>query len=89
MNPHGSSRDQFWIWSRWALAIAVTALLLLALTASGVLPSLTEALGKGDNGKAASAQYQYRPGWGCGDQNHTHTGPPGNQYREQPPGCFH
>jgi len=21
---------------------------------------------------------QYRPGWGCGDKNHIHTGPPGN-----------
>jgi hypothetical protein len=21
---------------------------------------------------------QYRPGWGCGDPNHDHTGPPGN-----------
>ena len=23
-------------------------------------------------------QDQYRPGWGCGDKNHIHTGPPGN-----------
>ena len=37
------------------------------------------------------AQYQYpteRPGWGCGDKNHTHTGPPGAQYGSTPPpGC--
>jgi hypothetical protein len=30
----------------------------------------------GGNGGAADAQY--KPGKGCGDQNHTHTGPPGN-----------
>jgi hypothetical protein len=29
-----------------------------------------------------------RPGWGCGDQNHTHTGPPGRPANaEPPPGC--
>lgn len=37
------------------------------------------------------AQYQYptdRPGWGCGDENHGHTGPPGAQYgTTPPPGC--
>ncbi|HEX8918639.1 MAG TPA: hypothetical protein VF898_09055 [Chloroflexota bacterium] len=27
-----------------------------------------------------------RPGWGCGDQNHTHTGPPGNQSMTSPCG---
>jgi hypothetical protein len=39
----------------------------------------------------ALAQYQYptdRPGWGCGDKNHEHTGPPGAQYGSTPPpGC--
>lgn len=25
-----------------------------------------------------------RPGWGCGDQNHEHTGPPGNPDAESP-----
>jgi hypothetical protein len=25
-----------------------------------------------------------KPGWGCGDQNHVHTGPPGNQYATSP-----
>ncbi len=37
------------------------------------------------------AQYQYpteRPGWGCGDKNHEHSGPPGAQYgKTAPPGC--
>lgn len=28
--------------------------------------------------KSSAASGQYKPGWGCGDKNHTHTGPPGN-----------
>jgi hypothetical protein len=54
-----------------------------ALVASGTLPSLTEAFGKG-----GAASDQYRPGWGCGDRNHIHTGPPGRQYATPPPGCL-
>ena len=30
----------------------------------------------GSNGGAANSQY--KPGKGCGDTNHVHTGPPGN-----------
>jgi hypothetical protein len=40
----------------------------LAVAAAGGHP--------GGNGGAASGQY--KPGKGCGDKNHTHTGPPGN-----------
>jgi hypothetical protein len=28
-----------------------------------------------------------RPGWGCGDKNHTHNGPPGRPDADPPPGC--
>ncbi len=28
-----------------------------------------------------------RPGWGCGDTNHTHSGPPGRPDATPPPGC--
>jgi hypothetical protein len=28
-----------------------------------------------------------RPGWGCGDANHTHSGPPGRPNATPPPGC--
>ena len=28
-----------------------------------------------------------RPGWGCGDKNHTHSGPPGRPAASPPPGC--
>lgn len=27
-----------------------------------------------------------RPGWGCGDENHLHSGPPGNPDLDHPPG---
>ncbi len=28
-----------------------------------------------------------KPGWGCGDTNHTHSGPPGRPGASMPPGC--
>jgi hypothetical protein len=28
-----------------------------------------------------------RPGWGCGDTKHTHSGPPGRPAATPPPGC--
>lgn len=28
-----------------------------------------------------------KPGWGCGDANHTHSGPPGRPGASMPPGC--
>ena len=28
-----------------------------------------------------------RPGWGCGDKNHEHSGPPGRPDASPPPGC--
>jgi hypothetical protein len=30
---------------------------------------------------------QYRPGMGCGDKNHTHTGPPGNPDKNPATDC--
>jgi hypothetical protein len=41
----------------------------------------------GNSPGQSSADTQYRPGWGCGDRNHVHTGPPGRQYAPPPPGC--
>jgi hypothetical protein len=51
--------------------LAVTALLIGGTTAGGIAAA-------GGNGNNSSANSQYRPGLGCGDQNHIHTGPPGN-----------
>jgi hypothetical protein len=53
------------------VTLALTALLIGGTTAGGIA-----AAGGGGNGN--SADQQYRPGLGCGDKNHTHTGPPGN-----------
>jgi hypothetical protein len=33
---------------------------------------------QGSGRSAAAQEYGTRPGKGCGDKNHTHTGPPGN-----------
>jgi hypothetical protein len=57
---------------RVAFALAITAGVLAAF--GGLAYS---APGNGNSGGT-------RPGWGCGDANHTHTGPPGNQYATNP-----
>ena len=54
-----------------AATLALTALLIGGTTAGGIAAA-------GGNGNGSSADSQYRPGLGCGDQNHIHTGPPGN-----------
>jgi hypothetical protein len=36
------------------------------------------AAGGHPGGSGGAADAQYKPGKGCGDKNHTHTGPPGN-----------
>ena len=54
-----------------ALMLAVTALVIGGTTGGAIAAG-----GAGGSSNAASAQY--RPGNGCGDKNHFHTGPPGN-----------
>jgi len=39
----------------------------------------------GDGGGGSAAKSEYKPGKGCGDRNHTHTGPPGNESNDQCP----
>lgn len=53
------------------LTLAVAALL-IGGTAGGAIAA------GGAGGSSNAAKAQYRPGNGCGDKNHTHTGPPGN-----------
>ena len=53
----------------------VTMLLVLGLVASGGTAGVI-AGGNGNNGNSGNGEY--KPGKGCGDKNHTHTGPPGN-----------
>ncbi len=36
---------------------------------------------------APSGTTSTKPGWGCGDKNHDHSGPPGRPGATPPPGC--
>jgi hypothetical protein len=54
----------------------VSLLLALGLVVSGGTAGVI-AGGHGDN-NGSGGKGEYRPGKGCGDKNHTHTGPPGN-----------
>jgi hypothetical protein len=56
------------------LIVGLSALGLMAGTTGGVIAKS----GNG-NSQGSAAESQYRPGKGCGDKNHTHTGPPGQQ----------
>jgi hypothetical protein len=53
----------------------VTMALVLALVASGGTAGV---IAGGNGGGGSAAKGEYKPGKGCGDKNHTHTGPPGN-----------
>jgi hypothetical protein len=62
------------------VTLALTALLIGGTTAGGIA-----AAGGGGNGNSASSQY--KPGMGCGDKNHIHTGPPGNPDKNPATDC--
>ena len=62
------------------VTLALTALLIGGTTAGGIA-----AAGGGGNGLSSGSQY--RPGMGCGDKNHTHTGPPGNPNKNPATDC--
>jgi hypothetical protein len=62
------------------VTLALTALLIGGTTAGGIA-----AAGGGGNGNSADSQY--RPGMGCGDKNHIHTGPPGNPDKNPATDC--
>jgi hypothetical protein len=53
----------------------------------------TETTEVSDNARAAAPKDSTtgasgtRPGWGCGDTNHKHSGPPGRPAATPPPGC--
>jgi hypothetical protein len=55
-----------------ALTLIVSALLLGGTTAGAIAGA------GGGGGGGSSAKSEYRPGKGCGDKHHVHTGPPGN-----------
>jgi hypothetical protein len=64
------------------MLIAVLTVGLLAGGTGGVLAG--NGNGNNGNGNGNAAGSEYRPGWGCGDQNHIHTGPPGNPDAQSP-----
>lgn len=55
----------------------LTMALVLGLAVSGGTAGVI-AGGGGGGGGGSAAKSEYKPGKGCGDKNHTHTGPPGN-----------
>jgi hypothetical protein len=78
---------------RFAAALVTTAMMLIPFAAFGgvglaasaaqkavhaVAHNQNQAKGKTKSQVATPDADQYRPGWGCGDKNHIHTGPPGN-----------
>jgi hypothetical protein len=62
------------------VTLALTALLVGGTTAGGIAVS-------GGSGADNAAVQQYKPGMGCGDKNHTHTGPPGNPDKNPATDC--
>jgi hypothetical protein len=74
--------------TRLVAAGGITATLTAGLLASGGLGYAATTAKKAAGGGPPDKQYgDTRPGWGCGDKNHEHTGPPGRQYASPPPGC--
>jgi hypothetical protein len=63
-----------------AVTLALTALLIGGTTAGGIAAN-----GNGNGNNAANSQY--KPGMGCGDANHIHTGPPGNPDKNPATDC--
>ena len=71
-----------------AAAGGITGVLTAGLLATGGIGYAANGVKNAAGGSAAGTQYgDTRPGWGCGDKNHVHTGPPGRQYASRPPGC--
>lgn len=62
------------------LTIVLGALAIGGTTFGGIA-----AAGGGGTGSAAKAEY--KPGLGCGDKNHIHTGPPGNPSKKPATDC--
>jgi hypothetical protein len=62
------------------VTLALTALIVGGTTAGGIAAN-------GGGGGGSAAVDQYRPGMGCGDKNHTHTGPPGNPDKNPATDC--
>src|SRR4051794_11316484 len=62
------------------VTLALTALIIGGTTAGGIAAS-------NGGGGGNAADQQYKPGMGCGDKNHIHTGPPGNPDKNPATDC--
>jgi hypothetical protein len=62
------------------VTLVLSALIVGGTTAGGIAAS------SGGGGGNAAVQ-QYKPGMGCGDKNHIHTGPPGNPDKNPATDC--
>jgi hypothetical protein len=62
------------------VTLALTALIIGGTTAGGIA-------GSSGGGGGNAAEQQYKPGMGCGDKNHIHTGPPGNPDKNPATDC--
>jgi anti-sigma factor RsiW len=60
------------------VTLALSALIVGGTAAGGIAAS---------SGGGNAAVQQYKPGMGCGDKNHTHTGPPGNPDKDPATDC--
>lgn len=56
------------------MTINLRAIIALTVVAAAVITMATSALAAGKSGDT-------KPGWGYGDKNHVHTGPPGQSVR--------
>ena len=85
--PHGDGGGRRRL-ARLVASGAITAAIAAGVLSSGGLGYAATGLKNAAASDPASQQYgETRPGWGCGDKNHEHTGPPGRQYAPPPPGC--
>jgi hypothetical protein len=87
-SSNGGSGQRAGRLTRIVAAGGITAAIVAGVLVSGGLGYAATGLKKAAAGGPTQAQYGgTRPGWGCGDKNHVHTGPPGRQYAPPPPGC--
>src|SRR4051794_26753742 len=79
----GSSRQKKGFFVKSRITAALLTLGLLAGGTGGVLAAAGGTPGSNNNASGS----QYKPGMGCGDANHIHTGPPGNPSKNPATDC--
>ncbi|MGB9184636.1 MAG: hypothetical protein WCB67_11265 [Solirubrobacteraceae bacterium] len=83
MNPDGAQAPIFGRTRGKTMKSRILTLSVAALLLGGTAGGAIAAGGGGGSSNAAKAEY--KPGNGCGDKNHTHTGPPGNPGNDKCP----